>query len=61
VPLSVEVLLGPLHTFALGGDLALVKALQRAAVVEDEEDLMEAVVVRRIRSEQLLPPEITRS
>jgi hypothetical protein len=46
VPLSIEVLFGPLRTFALAGDLALVKALQRAAVVEDEEDLMEAVVVR---------------
>jgi hypothetical protein len=30
------VLFSPLRTFALGGDLALVKALQRAAVVEDD-------------------------
>ena len=37
-------LFSPLRTFALGGDLALLKALQRAAVVEDEEDLTEAVV-----------------
>jgi hypothetical protein len=33
VPLSIEVLFGPLRAFALGGDLALVKALQRSKAV----------------------------
>jgi hypothetical protein len=43
VPLSIEVLFSPLHTVALGSDLVLVKVLQCTTVVEDEEDLMEAV------------------